>query len=63
MLSGYTTLDLQAIWDAKPITVTAKVFNVADVKYSPFAGYSAFSGTYYYPADGRSFYISARYDF
>ena len=38
--------------------------NALDKKYSPFAGYSASnSDTYYYPADGRSFFISGRYDF
>ncbi|MBP8277208.1 MAG: TonB-dependent receptor, partial [Propionivibrio sp.] len=63
-LSGYTTLDLQGAWDLKPWTITAKVMNALDKKYSPFAGYSSSrSDTYYYPADGRSFFISGRYDF
>jgi iron complex outermembrane receptor protein len=64
MLAGYTTLDLQAVWKLKPWTISAKVLNATDKKYSPFAGYSAFyNDTYYYPADGRSFFASARYDF
>jgi iron complex outermembrane receptor protein len=64
MLSGYTTLDLQAVWNLKPWNITAKMLNALDKKYSPFAGYSASnSDTYYYPADGRSFFVSARYDF
>lgn len=64
MLSGYTTLDLQAVWSFAPWTVSAKVLNATDRKYSPFAGYSAFyNDTYYYPADGRSFLATARYNF
>ena len=64
MLDGYTTLDLQAAWSFKPLTITAKVLNATDEKYAPFAGYSSFrNATYYYPADGRSFFLSARYDF
>jgi len=64
MLSGYTTLDLQAVWNLRPWKITAKVINALDKKYSPFAGYSALSNdTYYYPADPRSFFVSARHDF
>lgn len=64
MLAGYTTLNLQGVWDVKPVKITAKVINALDRKYSPFAGYSASNkDSYYYPADGRSFFITARYDF
>ena len=64
MLSGYTTLDLQSVWNLKPWKITAKLINALDKKYSPFAGYSAFrNDTYYYPADGRSVFVAARYDF
>jgi iron complex outermembrane receptor protein len=64
MLSGYTTLDLQAAWNLKPWNITAKILNALDKKYSPFAGYSASNtDNYYYPADGRSFFVSGRYDF
>jgi iron complex outermembrane receptor protein len=63
MLDGYTTLDLQAAWSFKPLTITAKVLNATDEKYSPFAGVSSSNTLYYYPADGRSFFLSARYDF
>ena len=64
MLAGYTTLDLQAFWDLKPWQITARLLNALDRKYSPLAGYSAFyNDTYYYPADGRSFFVSGRFDF
>jgi iron complex outermembrane receptor protein len=64
MLDGYTTVDLQAEWDIKPWRVTAKVLNATDKKYAPFAGYSSSKNdTYYYPADGRAFYLTGRYNF
>lgn len=64
MNDSYTTLDLQAAWNLKPWRIVAKAMNVTDEKYSPFAGYSSTrKTTYYYPADGRSFYLTARYDF
>ncbi|MFA6314539.1 MAG: TonB-dependent receptor [Sterolibacterium sp.] len=64
MLAGYTTLDLQAVWKLKPWKITARLLNALDKKYSPFAGYSAFyNDTYYYPADGRSLFVSGRFDF
>jgi iron complex outermembrane receptor protein len=63
-LSGYTTLDLQAAWNLKPWTVTARLLNAFDQRYAPYAGYSPWiADHYYYPADGRSFHLSARYDF
>jgi iron complex outermembrane receptor protein len=62
MLSSYTTLDLQAAWDLKPLKITAKVLNATNRKYSPFAGISG-GDTFYYPADGRAGYLAARYDF
>ena len=64
MLSGYTTLDLQSGWQLKPWKITAKLLNALDKKYAPFAGYSAArNDTYFYPADRRSVFVSARYDF
>ena len=64
MLAGYTTVDLQSVWNFKPWKITAKLINAFDKKYSPYAGYSAYKNdTYYYPADGRSLFVSARYDF
>lgn len=63
-LDGYTTMDLQAAWKLKPWTVTARLLNVFDRRYAPYAGYSPWiADHYYYPADGRSFHLSARYDF
>jgi iron complex outermembrane receptor protein len=64
MLSGYTLVDLQASWKLKPWTITARVLNAFDKRYAPFAGYSTFiSDYYYYPGDGRSLRLAARYDF
>ncbi len=63
-LAGYTTLDLQAAWNLKPWTVTARLLNALDKRYAPYAGYSPWIvDHYYYPADGRSVHLSARYDF
>ncbi len=63
-LGGYTTVDLQGAWTVQRWTVTAKVLNALDKKYSPTAGYSSFrKDTYFYPADSRAVYVSARYDF
>lgn len=64
MLAGYTTVDLQGVWNIRPWKITAKVLNALDRKYAPLAGYSSFyQDTYYYPADARSFFISGRLDF
>ncbi|MBL8397511.1 MAG: TonB-dependent receptor [Candidatus Accumulibacter sp.] len=63
-LASFTTLDLQAAWQFKPWKITAKVLNAFDKNYSPLAGYAAsYNDTYYYPADGRGFYVVGRYDF
>ncbi|MBC7755749.1 MAG: TonB-dependent receptor [Bdellovibrio sp.] len=63
-LPSYTTLDLRANWNIKPVTISLSALNVTDKKYSPYGLYSTFKNDYYYfPADGRSFYLSARYDF
>ena len=63
-LPGYNTLDLQAAWNLKPWTVTARLLNALDRRYAPYAGYSPWiADHYYYPADRRSFHLSARYDF
>jgi iron complex outermembrane recepter protein len=63
-LPGYTLVDLQATWKLKPWTITARVLNAFDKRYAPFAGYSTFiSDHYYYPGDGRSMRLAARYDF
>ena len=63
-LAGYTTVDLQAAWDLRPWRITARLLNAFDKRYAPFAGYSPFiADYYYYPADGRSLHLGARYDF
>ena len=63
-LSGYATMDLQASWDLKPWTITAKLLNAFDQRYAAFAGYSTFRSDYFYfPADARSLFLSSRYQF
>ena len=63
-LPSYTTLDLRANWTIKPVTISLSALNLTDKKYSPFGLFSTFKNDYYYfPADGRSFYLSVRYDF
>jgi iron complex outermembrane receptor protein len=68
MLSSYTTVDLQAVWNLKPWKITAKLINALDKKYSPNGGY-AFNfatlknDTFFYPTDPRSFFVSGRLDF
>jgi iron complex outermembrane receptor protein len=63
-LPAHATLDLQAAWNLKPWTVTARLLNALDKRYAAYAGYSPYiSDHYYYPADGRSLFLSARYDF
>ena len=61
---GYTTVDLRADWDIKPWRLTARVTNLFDRHYATYAGYStAYADYYYYPADPRSLFVSARYTF
>jgi iron complex outermembrane receptor protein len=63
-LSGYTTMDLQASWNLNPWTITAKLLNAFDQRYAPFAGYSTFvNDHFFFPADARSLFVSARYQF
>lgn len=62
--ASYTTVDLRADWNLKPWRITARITNLFDRKYATYAGYStAYSDYYYYPADPRSLFVSARYDF
>ncbi len=61
---SYTTIDLMAGWNFKPWSISARLLNAMDKNYAPFAGYSAFRSDYYfYPADGRSFLLTASYTF
>lgn len=65
-LAGYAKLDLLASWRIRDWTIDAKVLNATDKKYAAYAGYGWHSGpydTFYYPADRRTFGVSARYDF
>ena len=63
-LPAYSLVDLQASWKTGEWTLTTKVLNAFDKKYSPYGGFSSFySDYYYYPADGRSVQASLRYDF
>lgn len=57
-LGGYTTLDYQASWNFRPLTIGVRITNLTDTKYSAI-GYSG----KYYPADPRSAFVSARVDF
>ena len=62
-LPSYTTLDFRANYDLKPFTLSISALNLTDIKYSPYAIFSSAKNDYYYfPADGRTFYLSARYD-
>lgn len=63
-LPGYTTLDLRAQWDFKPLQLTLTALNLTDKRYAPYGLYSTFRSDYFYfPADGRTLFLSARYDF
>lgn len=68
-VGGYTTTDLMAAWKFSQWTIAAKVLNAFDKKYANWATYQSSAAYgyatdyYYYPADGRSFVMTARYDF
>ena len=67
-LAGYTKLDLMASWRIHEWKVDAKILNATNKKYAAYGGYGFNSGTFaydtfYYPADRRTFGVSARYDF
>ncbi|MCB1886489.1 MAG: TonB-dependent receptor [Rhodocyclaceae bacterium] len=63
-LDGYTTMDLQAQWRHQTWSFGMKVLNLFDQRYAPFALYSSFQGDFFYfPADRRTVYLSARYAF
>lgn len=61
---SYTTFDLRASWNLRPIHLSLTALNITDKRYSPFSTLN-FTRTdkFYFPVDGRSFYLSARYDF
>ncbi len=63
-LPGYTTMDVKANWEIKPVTLSISILNLTDKKYSPYGLFSSYYNDYYYfPANARTFYLSARYDF
>ena len=63
-LSGYTTADLKAEWQIDAWSLRAQVLNLFDQRYAPFALYSSFQNDFFYfPADRRSVFLSARYRF
>lgn len=69
-LPSYTTVDLRAGWDVKPLKITLTALNIFDKKYSPYALYALDPATgytksdyFFFPADGRSAYLSVGYDF
>lgn len=63
-LPSYTTFDFRANWNLEPIKLSFNALNIFDKNYSNFAVFSAFRNDYFFfPADGRSFYITAQYDF
>jgi len=61
-LASYTTLDLKAAWEFKPITVSFTGMNMLDKKYSPMG--TVYGGVnYYYPGNARTLYLSLTYNF
>ena len=61
---SYTTLDLRATRNFKAFKITATALNVFDKRYSPFTLFSTTRNDYFFfPADGRSLYLSVGYDF
>ncbi|MBI5921318.1 MAG: TonB-dependent receptor [Betaproteobacteria bacterium] len=61
-LDGYTTLDYQAQWQVKPVTLIFRAANLTDRKYSASGFSSAFNPGTFYPADPRSYSLSIRAD-
>lgn len=59
---SYTTLDLRASWDIRPVQITATALNIFDRRYAPSTFLSG-GNLFFYPADGRSLYISVSYNF
>lgn len=63
-LPAYAVLDLKASWQIRPWTISLRVLNALDKRYAPFAGFSTFfNDSFYFPADPRTAYVTARYDF
>lgn len=63
-LPAHVTVDLRAAWDFKPFQVSLTALNLLDKRYAPYGLYSTFKSDYYYfPADGRTAFVSVKYDF
>ena len=63
-LPSHTTFDLRANWNLERIKLSFNALNIFDKNYSNFAVFSAFMNDYFFfPANGRSFYFTAQYDF
>lgn len=65
-LPGYAVADFSVKYRPARdgwLTIVAAVDNVFDKKYCDYAGWSDFSGRYYYPAAGRCFSLSAKAEF
>ena len=65
-LNAYATLDLAVRYEPsflKGLRLLAGVDNVCDKEYASYAGYSSWSGPYYYPANARTWKLCAAYTF
>ena len=65
-LSGYSLFDVGVYYVpswAEGLKVSLVVDNLLDRNYCDFAGWSDYSGAYYYPACGRSFMLAVSYEF
>ena len=65
-LKAYGTLDLAVRYEPgflKGLRLLAGVDNVCDKEYASYAGYSSWTGAYYYPANGRTWKLCASYSF
>ncbi len=65
-LKAYGLLDLAVRYEPaflKRLRLIVGVDNVLDKEYASYAGYSSWSGAYYYPANARTWKASASYSF
>lgn len=65
-LSSYPLFDVGAYYEpswAKGWKLSLVVNNLLDKEYCDFAGWSDYSGAYYYPGKGRSFLLTLSYEF
>ncbi len=68
-LPAHVTVDLRAAWDFKPFQVSFTALNLLDKRYATWGLYysdffnPAKSDYYYFPADGRTAFVSLKYDF